>query len=104
MHLGTAWQVTTLARTLDASEAQGRLFQTAFFLGFFALLAIITARFNWRNDRTGYWVNVIGTSAADIPFLLFLVLPGYVSPPASFAGPVVWVLALTFSSLGRRVS
>ncbi|ABD55335.1 hypothetical protein Jann_2418 [Jannaschia sp. CCS1] len=103
MHLGAAWQVTTLAGTIDPSDVQGRLFQTAFFLGFFALLAIITARFNWRNDRTGYWVNVIGTSAADIPFLLFLVLPGYVGAPASIAGPLVWMLALIFSSLGRRV-
>lgn len=102
MHLGATYQVTTLGLSLDAGEVQGRLFQNAFFLAFFALLAIITAAFNWRNGRTAYWVNVIGTSATDIPFLLFLVLPGYVGPPAGFAGPVVWVLALIFATLGRR--
>lgn len=86
---------------MDAGDIQGRL---AFFLAFFAVLAIITARYSWRNGRMAFWVNAIGTSAADVPFFLFLVAPGYVGPPASCAGPVVWILALIFASLGRRAA
>ncbi|MFD0915382.1 hypothetical protein ACFQ14_03080 [Pseudahrensia aquimaris] len=104
MHLGAAWQVAALGGALEAGEVQGRLFQTAFFLAFFALLAIVTARFNWQNNRAAFWINAIGTSAADIPFLLFLVAPGIIGPPANFAGPLVWVLALGFSAFGLRRS
>ncbi|WP_164662194.1 hypothetical protein [Tropicibacter sp. Alg240-R139] len=102
LHLVSAWQVTSLGLRLDADEVQGRLYQTAFFLAFFAVLAIATAWFSWRNAPTAYWINAIGTSATDIPFLLFLVVPGHVGPPASFVGPILWVFALIFATLGRR--
>jgi hypothetical protein len=49
----------------------------AFYLAAFAATAIVLAlTLNWRNDRLGFWVNGVMVGIADIPFILFVLIPG----------------------------
>ncbi|MFY9839122.1 MAG: alpha/beta hydrolase, partial [Xanthobacteraceae bacterium] len=69
---------------------QGRLLQTAFYILFFAISGIVIAlAFNWRNDRQGYWMNGILIAFADIPFVLFVLLPGLVPWWPGLTGPLL---------------
>ena len=80
---------------------QGRIYQDAFNLLFFALFGIAVAvMLNWKNSRLGYWLNLIVVSAADIGFIIYLIMPGYVPLVPGGLGPLLWVLALVFSTLG----
>lgn len=102
LHLEAARGVWQLAGTLDAGDIQGRLQQDAFYLAFFAVFAIVVAAtLNWRNSRLGFWLNAIAVSAADIPFILFLVLPGHVGPPAAVLGPALWLTGLALTAMAR---
>ncbi|MEL6388300.1 MAG: hypothetical protein AAFR00_13200 [Pseudomonadota bacterium] len=97
LHILAAISVLELAQTLEAGIVQGRLFQDAVFLLFFAVLAIVTAYWNAKNSPKAYAINLIGTSVSDIPFILFLVLPGYIPPPTNFVGPALWLAAILLS-------
>ncbi len=45
-------------RNVDPGVVQGRLFQNAWNLAVFALVALVVAiMMNWRNSHTGYWIN-----------------------------------------------
>ena len=81
---------------------QGKINQGAWDLLFFALFAIVIAvLYNWKNDPLGYWLNLIVVSAADIGFIIFVLLPGYVYFfPAS--GPVFGIGGAVFTTLGTR--
>jgi len=51
LHLLAAYSVYKLGRSLDASIVQGRVFQYAWNLLFFSIIAIsVAATFNWRNS------------------------------------------------------
>jgi len=79
---------------LDASSGvvQGRLFQVAFYLFCFATTAIVLAiRMNWHNSRAGFWLNAVIVGIADIPFILFEIVPGYVPFWPGILGPALWV-------------
>jgi hypothetical protein len=98
-HLLAAQQAYALGLELEAGIVQGRVFQDAFFLAFFAVVTIVTgAGWSWRNSLGAYWINVAATSAADIPFITFLVMPGYVTPPASVIGPALWIAGVMLST------
>jgi len=85
--------------------AQGRIFQDAWNLAFLGLFAIVIAfTLNWKNDAVGYWLNLAVVSVTDIGFLLFIVGPGLIPLFPGIAGPVVWILALTFSTVGFRLT
>jgi hypothetical protein len=78
LHFTAAYGVYRLAQNSPATMAQGRLMQTAFYLMAFAATAIVLAlTLNWRNDRLGFWVNGIIVGIADIPFILFVLIPEY---------------------------
>jgi hypothetical protein len=78
LHLSAAYGVYNLAQNSPATMAQGRLMQTAFYLAAFATTAIVLAiTLNWRNDRLGFWINGVIVGIADIPFILFVLIPGY---------------------------
>ena len=80
---------------------QGRIYQDAFNLMFFALFAIIiAATMNWRNSRLGYWLNLVVISAADIGFIVYVLLPGYIPLVPGALGPILWLVAVTLSTLG----
>jgi len=103
LHIMAAVEEFSLGSELERGVIQGKLNQGAWDLLFFSSFAITVAiKYNWKNDRLGYWLNLVVVSAADIGFLLFVFLPGYVPFFPGILGPVFWLIALTFTSLGVR--
>lgn len=101
LHIVAARNVYTLGQTLDPGMVQGRIFQDASNLLFFALFGIAVGIFlNWKNSRLGYWLNLIVVSAGDIGFIVFILIPGHVPFVPGVLGPSVWVLAVLFSTVG----
>jgi len=57
---------------------QGRVFQDAWDLLFFSIIAIsVAATLNWRNSARGYWINFVTLGIADTGFIFFVLIPGY---------------------------
>ncbi len=71
-------------------------------VGFFALIVGLTL--NWRNSRIGYWLNLGVVSAIDVAYIYAILLPGYIRLVDGLWGPVFWVLAVIFSTIGYRGS
>jgi hypothetical protein len=103
LHLYAAYQVySKLGARQPAGRLQGRIYQSAWNLAFFALAAIAVAlAFNWANSPLGFWLNLALTSVTDIGFILFVIVPGYLPLWPGLLGPGLWVLALVFSALGQ---
>jgi hypothetical protein len=100
LHFTAAYGVFKLAQNLPATMAQGRVMQTAFYLAAFATAAIVFAvTLNWRNDRFGFWVNAVAVGIADIPFILFVLVPGYAPWWPGLLGPLLWIAAFFFTAL-----
>ena len=105
LHFSAAYGVFKLAQNSPATMGQGRLIQTAFYLAAFATAAIIFAiTLNWRNDRFGFWVNAVMVGIADIPFILFVLVPGYAPWWPGLLGPILWIAAFLFTALARMGS
>lgn len=105
LHFTAAYGVFKLAQNSPATMAQGRLIQTAFYLAAFATAAIIFAiTLNWRNDRFGFWVNAVMVGIADIPFILFVLVPGYAPWWPGLLGPILWIAGFLFTALARMGS
>ncbi len=103
LHLKAAYSVYQLGMSLDAGMVQGRVFQDAWGLLFFALVGIFVAIiFNWKNSRLGYWINLTTVSVTDIGFIFFVLMPGYIPLFPGVLGPVFWVLAVIFSTIGLK--
>lgn len=101
VHIGAAFEQFQTGKTLELGLVQGKINQGAWDLLFFALLAIVVAvRYNWTNERLGYWLNLIVVSAADIGFIVFVLLPGHVALFPGILGPVFWFAGLVFTTLG----
>ncbi len=102
LHFNAAYGVYSLAQNLPPTMVQGRLMQTAFYLVAFAITAIVLAiTLNWRNDRLGFWANGVIIGIADIPFILFVLIPGYAPWWPGLLGPILWVAAFFFTGLAR---
>jgi len=100
LHIVAAYKVYTLGQTLESGILQGRIFQDAWNLLFFALFGIVVAiLYNWNNHKIGYWLNLVVVSVGDIGFILTILLPGYLPLFPAALGPILWLLALTFSTL-----
>jgi hypothetical protein len=103
LHIGAALDEFRLGSGLEPGLVQGKINQGAWDLLFFALFAIVVAvRYNWKNDTLGYWLNLIVVSAADIGFIIFVLLPGHVALFPGILGPIFWILGAVFSTLGIR--
>jgi len=101
LHIVAAFEQSTLARSLEPGLVQGKLNQGAWDLLFFALFAITVAtKYNWKNDLLGYWLNLIVVSAADIGFIVFVLLPGHVALFPGILGPIFWFAGLVFTTIG----
>lgn len=101
LHIQAARLVYMLGQSLEPGMVQGRIYQGAWNLLFFALFGIVVAiLLNWKNSRLGYWLNLVVISAADIGFIVAILMPGYVPLIPGGIGPLLWVLALAFSTLG----
>jgi hypothetical protein len=102
LHFTAAYGVFKLAQGSPANLAQGRLMQTAFYLAAFATGAIIFAiTLNWRNDRLGFWINAVMVGVADIPFILFVLVPGFAPWWPGLLGPILWIAASAFTASAR---
>jgi hypothetical protein len=100
-HLVAANSVYVLAEQ-STGIVQARLRQDAFYLVFFAISGILMAVIlNWRNDKQGFWMNGTLLAVADIPFILFVLVPGLIPWWPGLAGPLLWLTALIFTSVGR---
>ena len=103
LHLNAARLVWQAGQGLDAGFIQGRMLQLSWDLLFFATFSIVVAvTMNWKNSRCGYWLNLVIVSAADIGFILFLLLPGHVPMNPAALGPILWLVAVVLSTLGFR--
>lgn len=103
LHLGAAFEEFSLGASVDAGLVQGKLYQGAWNLLFFSLASILIAVvFNWKNSVLGYWLNLAVVSVADIGFLIFVFFPGYVAPIPGIFGPVLWISAAVFTTIGVR--
>lgn len=97
VHLGAAYSVYMLAKPLDAGMEQGRLYQAAWNLLFFSITAVgVGCALNWRNRKTGFWVNLAAISVADVGFILFVLVPGYMPLWPGLLGPALWVIGTAF--------
>jgi len=100
-HLVAASTVYALAEQ-STGMVRGRLLQDAFYLLFFALAGILMAVIlNWRNDKQGYWMNGTLIAFADIPFVLFVLVPGLIPWWPGLAGPLLWLIAFLLTSIAR---
>jgi len=105
LHLLAAANSFMFADSMEDGLVQGRLFQAAFYVAIFAIFAIVAIvvalTLNWKNSRIGYWVNSLTVSTADIPFVLFTVMPGYMTGPEALLGPSLWIVGLVTSTLAQ---
>lgn len=72
-----------------------------FLLAAALITAYVAIRYNWNNDRTGYWVNLLLVSLINIIILILFVIPGHVSVVGHGTGILFWVLAIIFSTIGQ---
>jgi hypothetical protein len=101
LHLLAAYQVYKLGSRQAAGMIQGRIYQSAWNLAFFAVfVSVVAVVYNWNNSPLGYWLNLLATSATDIGFIVFVLAPGYLPLRPGILGPALWVLAAIFSTLG----
>jgi len=101
LHLKAAQMQYAMAQSLDAGAIQGRLLQNAWNLLFFAAFAVVIAvAMNWKNSKLGYKLNLYVISAADIGFIVFVLMPGYVPMMPGALGPILWIIALVLSTAG----
>jgi hypothetical protein len=101
LHFQAAWGVYQLGRHLGPSMVQARLFQSAWNLACFSVAAIgVALALNWRNHRWGYWINLGVIGVADVGFIIFVLLPGYLRPWPGLLGPLVWLVGLALTTVG----
>jgi hypothetical protein len=103
LHLDAAYEQFTLATLVEPGLVRGKINQGAWDLLFFATFAIVVAiLYNWKNSRLGYWLNLIVVSAADLGFVIFVLIPGDVTFFPGALGPIFWLAGLAFTTLGIR--
>lgn len=101
LHLFAAFQVFKLGSSQKLGMVQGRIYQNAWNLAYFAIfVGVIAVVYNWKNSPLGYWLNLVTASITDIGFILFILVPGYLPLRPGILGPALWILAIVFSTLG----
>jgi hypothetical protein len=102
VHYDAVYNVYHIALGVPPSMVQGRLFQDAFYLFAFATTGIVLAiTMNWRNSRAGFWLTALILAVADVPFILFVLVPGYAPFWPGVLGPALWVAGMIFTGLGQ---
>jgi hypothetical protein len=101
VHYNAAYGVYQLAQSTPLTIEHGRLAQLAFYLASFATAGIVLATRNWRNSPLGFWCSAIVVSIGDIPFVLFVLVPGYVPVWPGILGPALWIAALTCTAIAQ---
>ncbi|MCB8882997.1 hypothetical protein ACELLULO517_22305 [Acidisoma cellulosilytica] len=102
LHLQAAWAVYHLGQSLPPSMNSGRVLQDAWNLAFFSIFGFATAvALNWRNNAWGYWINLAIISVADIGFIMYVLVPGFIPIWPGIAGPAFWVPGLLLTTIGH---
>ena len=100
LHIVAANNVFALGQSLEPGMVQGRVLQNAWNLMFFALFGTVVAiKFNWRNSKLGYWLNLVVVSVGDIGFIVTILVPGYLPLIPGGAGPLLWLIAACLSTI-----
>lgn len=105
LHLFAASQVQKVAEGMTDAVAAARVTQDAWHLAMIAVFAMVIAvKWNWHNDRLGYWLNFWMVGATDLGFIFLVLLPGYFPPGMGpgLVGPAIWLLAVLFATIGYR--
>jgi len=98
--IGSAVPVEELPHDLGG-VAGGVLAQHGWNLAMFGVFAVVVgAALNWRNSRSGYWLNLGVVSGADVGFIFAILVPGYIRLVDGLWGPALWALAVIFSTIG----
>jgi len=101
LHIIASYKVYSLGQSLEQGMLQGRIYQDAWNLLFFALFGIVVAAlYNWKNNGMGYWLNLVVVSVGDIGFIITILAPGYLPFFPGALGPLLWISALAFSTAG----
>lgn len=102
LHYTATYNVYQIGLGVPPGMVQGRLFQDASYLFAFATTGIALAiKMNWHNSRTGFWLNTLILGVADVPFILFVLVPGYAPFWPGVLGPALWVAGMIFTGLGQ---
>ncbi|MBL4711687.1 MAG: hypothetical protein JKX75_04190 [Gammaproteobacteria bacterium] len=105
LHVKASIATYQLGMTLEPGIVQGRVFQDAWNLAFFAIaVSVIAVLLNWKNSRLGFWLNFSLATATDIGFIVHILVPGYFPIIPGVVGPVLWVLAVIFTAVAIRQS
>jgi hypothetical protein len=64
------------------------------------LVTAVAITMNWRNSRTGYWLNLGIVGATDLGLLLFLLLPGTMAWTDGGIGLSLFFVAAALSTTG----
>ena len=103
LHVKAAIATYQLGMTLELGLVQGRVYQDAWNLLFFAIsVSVIAVLLNWRNSRLGFWLNFILATATDLGFIFHVLAPGHIPIMPGIIGPVLWVLAVIFTAIAIR--
>ncbi len=106
---GTSGALAAVGNALPASAIpdinspimNGVIEHYAWNLVWFGIYAIVLAVFmNWKNSRTGYWFNLVVVSLTDLGFIFAILVPGYITFAAGASGPILWILAAIFTTIG----
>lgn len=79
----------------------GILAQHAWNLGWFGAVTLVGAVLIWRGNRTAIWVTAMVGGLADVGYLLFLDLPGYVNFVPGTVMTIVSATAIVLSGWAR---
>ena len=102
LHFQAAWATYKLGTDMPSGIADGRVLQDSWNLTWFSIIAIGSAvALNWKNDPRGWWINLIVVSVADVGFVLFVLIPGYLPVWPGLAGPVFWLLGFALTTAAR---
>ena len=103
LHVKASIATYQLGMTLEPGIVQGRVYQDAWNLAFFAIaVSVIAVLLNWRNSRLGFWLNFSLATVTDLGFIFHVLIPGYIPMVPGVAGPVLWVLAVIFTAIAIR--
>jgi len=103
LHILAGYRVYASASAIADPGVAARIAQGGWNLGLIAIFAILVGlKLNWNNDRLGYWLNLGVVSAADIGFIILVLVPGYIPLKVGLPGPILWLLAALFSTIGLK--
>jgi hypothetical protein len=58
---------------------------------------------NWYNSHAGFWLNALIIGMTAVPFILFVLVPGYAPVWPGIWGPALWVAGLVSPAWAKHV-